>query len=32
MTTWRDHLPPVRGRLLFDEPLAPVTWFRVGGP
>src|SRR5579863_4874878 len=25
-------LPPVRGRLLFDEPLAPFTWFRVGGP
>jgi UDP-N-acetylmuramate dehydrogenase len=32
MTSWRDHLPPVRGRLLFDEPLAPFTWFRVGGP
>jgi UDP-N-acetylmuramate dehydrogenase len=30
--TWRDQLPPVRGRLLFDEPLAPFTWFRVGGP
>jgi UDP-N-acetylmuramate dehydrogenase len=30
--TWRDALPPVRGRLLFDEPLAPITWFRVGGP
>jgi UDP-N-acetylmuramate dehydrogenase len=25
-------LPPVRGRLLIDEPLAPFTWFRVGGP
>jgi UDP-N-acetylmuramate dehydrogenase len=25
-------LPPVRGRLLFDEPLAPFTWLRVGGP
>jgi UDP-N-acetylmuramate dehydrogenase len=24
-------LPPVRGRLLRDEPLAPYTWFRVGG-
>ena len=24
-------LPPVRGRLLRDEPLAPFTWFRVGG-
>jgi UDP-N-acetylmuramate dehydrogenase len=30
--TWRDHLPAVRGKLLFDEPLAPFTWFRVGGP
>jgi UDP-N-acetylmuramate dehydrogenase len=30
--TWRDHLPPVRGKLLVDEPLAPFTWFRVGGP
>jgi UDP-N-acetylmuramate dehydrogenase len=29
---WRNALPPVRGRLLFDEPLAPFTWFRVGGP
>ncbi len=25
-------LPPVRGRLAFDEPLAPYTWLRVGGP
>ena len=30
--SWRDELPPVRGKLLFDEPLAPFTWFRVGGP
>jgi UDP-N-acetylmuramate dehydrogenase len=30
--SWRDQLPPVRGKLLFDEPLAPFTWFRVGGP
>jgi len=30
--SWRDQLPPVRGRLLFDEPLGPFTWFRVGGP
>jgi UDP-N-acetylmuramate dehydrogenase len=30
--SWRDALPPVRGRLLFDEPLAPFTWLRVGGP
>ena len=30
--SWRDRLPPVRGRLLRDEPLAPYTWLRVGGP
>jgi len=30
--SWRDRLPAVRGRLLFDEPLGPFTWFRVGGP
>jgi UDP-N-acetylmuramate dehydrogenase len=30
--SWRKDLPPVRGKLLFDEPLAPFTWFRVGGP
>ncbi len=30
--TWRERLPPVRGRLAFDEPLAPFTWLRVGGP
>jgi UDP-N-acetylmuramate dehydrogenase len=30
--SWRDRLPPVRGKLLFDEPLAAFTWFRVGGP
>jgi UDP-N-acetylmuramate dehydrogenase len=29
--SWRDDLPPVRGKLLRDEPLAPFTWFRVGG-
>jgi UDP-N-acetylmuramate dehydrogenase len=27
-----DRLPPVRGRLLAREGLAPFTWFRVGGP
>lgn len=27
-----DRLPPVRGRLTADAPLAPRTWFRVGGP
>ena len=26
------ELPPVRGRLRRDVPLAPRTWFRVGGP
>lgn len=25
-------LPKVRGRYLFDVPLASTTWFRVGGP
>jgi len=30
--SWRDHLPAVRGKILKDEPLAPFTWFRVGGP
>ena len=30
--SWRDDLPKVRGRILKDEPLAPFTWFRVGGP
>jgi UDP-N-acetylmuramate dehydrogenase len=25
-------LPKVRGRYLFKSPLAPTTWFRVGGP
>ena len=26
-----NTLPPVRGKLLRDAPLAPYTWFRVGG-
>jgi UDP-N-acetylmuramate dehydrogenase len=30
--SWKDRLPPVRGKLLKDEPLGPFTWFRVGGP
>ncbi len=30
--SWRTNLPACRGRLLFDEPLAPFTWLRVGGP
>jgi UDP-N-acetylmuramate dehydrogenase len=32
VTDWRDRLPEVRGRLVRDEPLAPFTWLRVGGP
>jgi len=32
MSDWRDRLPAVRGRLARDEPLAPFTWLRVGGP
>jgi UDP-N-acetylmuramate dehydrogenase len=30
--SWKADLPAVRGRLLPGEPLAPFTWFRVGGP
>jgi UDP-N-acetylmuramate dehydrogenase len=30
--SWADDLPEVRGKLMRDEPLAPFTWFRVGGP
>ena len=26
-----ENLPPVRGKLLLNEPLGPYTWFRVGG-
>ena len=25
-------MPDLRGRLLANQPLAPLTWFRVGGP
>ncbi|OYV81004.1 MAG: UDP-N-acetylenolpyruvoylglucosamine reductase, partial [Acidiphilium sp. 21-68-69] len=32
MADWRAGLPEVRGRIGFDVPLGPVTWFRVGGP
>jgi UDP-N-acetylmuramate dehydrogenase len=28
----RAQMPQLRGRLLPNEPLAPLTWFRVGGP
>ena len=31
-TTLRNVMPELRGRLAANEPLAPVTWFRVGGP
>ena len=27
-----DRLPPLQGRVQADAPLAPFTWFRVGGP
>ncbi|MSP81523.1 MAG: UDP-N-acetylmuramate dehydrogenase [Alphaproteobacteria bacterium] len=27
-----DRLPPARGRVTAGAPLAPYTWFRVGGP
>jgi UDP-N-acetylmuramate dehydrogenase len=27
-----DGLPPLRGRVQANAPLAPFTWFRVGGP
>ena len=30
--SWKDALPEVRGKLMRDEPLAPFTWCRVGGP
>jgi UDP-N-acetylmuramate dehydrogenase len=28
----KADMPALRGRLLANEPLAPLTWFRVGGP
>ena len=31
MSPFLDRLPPVRGKILADELLAPFTWFRVGG-
>jgi UDP-N-acetylmuramate dehydrogenase len=27
-----SRLPPVRGRLVGNAPIGPLTWFRVGGP
>ena len=32
MSDWTDRLPPSRGSLRRDVLLAPLTWFRVGGP
>jgi UDP-N-acetylmuramate dehydrogenase len=29
---WLDALSVARGKVLRDEPLAPFTWLRVGGP
>jgi UDP-N-acetylmuramate dehydrogenase len=31
-TSLLDRLPQVRGRYAENVPLAPITWFRVGGP
>src|SRR5215218_8571694 len=28
----KANLPGLRGRLLANQPLAELTWFRVGGP
>jgi UDP-N-acetylmuramate dehydrogenase len=32
LTELKARLPDVRGRLLANQPLAELTWFRVGGP
>jgi UDP-N-acetylmuramate dehydrogenase len=32
VSSLKSRLPQLRGRLLPNEPLAPLTWFRVGGP
>ncbi|WP_439924730.1 UDP-N-acetylmuramate dehydrogenase [Nitrobacter sp. JJSN] len=31
-TKLKSQMPELRGRMLANEPLAPLTWFRVGGP
>jgi UDP-N-acetylmuramate dehydrogenase len=31
-TDLKSRLPDLRGRLLANQPLADLTWFRVGGP
>ncbi|HEY5279007.1 MAG TPA: UDP-N-acetylenolpyruvoylglucosamine reductase, partial [Pseudolabrys sp.] len=28
----KNRLPDLRGRLLANQPLGDLTWFRVGGP
>jgi UDP-N-acetylmuramate dehydrogenase len=32
LTELQARLPDVRGRLMSNQPLAELTWFRVGGP
>jgi len=32
LPTLKSAMPDLRGRLLANESLAPLTWFRVGGP
>ena len=32
VATLRTNMPELRGRLLANQPLADLTWFRVGGP
>lgn len=32
LPTLKSTMPDLRGRLLANESLAPLTWFRVGGP
>mgnify|MGYP006275299435 CR=1 FL=1 len=32
MPVMPERLPDVRGKLIVNAPLAPYTWFRVGGP
>ncbi len=32
LPTLKSAMPELRGRLLANESLAPLTWFRVGGP
>lgn len=32
LSDWRAAVPTVRGRIAWDAPLGPTTWFRAGGP